>query len=231
MEEYVRAAIRIGLKEIVFLEHLEEAIVGNRRTWLDDRDFDAYFAEGERLRTIFGEQIKIGLGVECGYNPEAGKRLRERLLARHWDQIGISCHFLRLDNQPEHLNLFSRREENLQLARQQNPTELLTRYFATLSEGIDALPATKVCHLDGALRWLPEIQLSSQHHEQIGLLLEKMRKKELALEVNTSGITIRGEQFPQTSIISQAQKIGVSLCLGSDAHQPADVGQYFQRFC
>ncbi len=71
MEEYVQAAIQKKLKKIIFLEHMEEGIrYFQGKTWLSEDDFDAYFAEGQRLRSTYAAEIEIGLGVECGYNPD-----------------------------------------------------------------------------------------------------------------------------------------------------------------
>jgi histidinol-phosphatase (PHP family) len=230
MEEYVQAAIGAGLKELVFLEHMEACIVSGNRTWLTESDFEAYEQEGKRLRDIYGNKISIGLGVECGYNPTGLRELRELLAARSWDQIGLSCHFLWLADENSHLNLFSRREKNLALARRYHPQELLTRYFDLLLEGVELLPVTKVCHLDGALRWLPELQCTAEHYNQIDALLAAMLAKRVGLEINTSGIPIRGEQFPATPILNRARELGIHLILGSDAHRPAEVARHFELF-
>jgi histidinol-phosphatase (PHP family) len=229
MEEYVLAAIGHGLKEIIFLEHMEEGIESERVTWLSDADFQSYFNEGERLQRRYGDRITIGMGVECGYNPDCGEELRRRLLARPWAQIGLSCHFLRTEEASAHLNLFSRNPESLRLARAYGPDRLLSQYFANLTEAVETLPGTKVCHLDGALRFLAEISLSESHYRQIDHLLHRMQARGLALELNTSGLTIRGEIFPNRRILARARELGLALVLGSDAHRPQEVAGHFHR--
>ena len=64
MEEYVQAGLKQGLKQIIFLEHLETGIEYFETTWLSDRDFDRYFAEGWLLQKKYQGAIQIGLGVE-----------------------------------------------------------------------------------------------------------------------------------------------------------------------
>lgn len=227
MEDYVQAAIDKGLQKIIFLEHMEQGIDSESTTWLSEQDFDTYFSEGERLQHIYSNRIEIGLGVECGYNPEHGKELQERLAARQWDQIGISCHFLRLKNTGTHLNLFSRKKEYVQLALQEGVEQLLDRYFATLTEAVQYLPGTMLCHLDGGLRWVPELTLTEGHYSRIDRLLQTVRKNNMAIEINSSGIDIRGEQFPNRRILSMAEGYGIPFLFGSDAHKPGDVGRYF----
>ena len=51
----------------------------------------------------------------------------------------------------------------------------------------------------------------------------------MALEINTSGFDYRGAAFPAPWIISEALKRGITLRAGSDAHQPSEVGRYFEQ--
>jgi histidinol-phosphatase (PHP family) len=227
MEEYVQAAIARGLRKLIFLEHMEEGISSPVTTWLSEKDFDNYFSEGKRLKDQYESQIEIGLGVECGYNPDYGDLLGTRLRSRHWDQVGISCHFLKVEGIEHHINLFSRKKENIQLARQAGAEHLLDRYFTALTDAVRRLPGTMLCHLDGALRFLPEIQLTKYHYELIDKLLRAVRAKQMSLEINSSGLAIRNEQFPTRRIIAMADSYDIPFLFGSDAHRPEDVGRYF----
>ncbi len=226
----MRTAVEKGLQKIVFLEHMEEGIQPlARRTWLTEQDFEDYFALGHRLQAKYAGLIDIGLGVECGYNPEHSGQIIDRLGRRSWDQIGISCHFMKVAGRAEHLNMFSRRSENIQFARQVGPEKILSYYFAALTEAVRLLPGTMLCHLDGALRYIPGIRLTESHYRQIDGLLQAVRDKKMVLEINSSGLAIRHEQFPNNRIIAMAKSYHIPLVLGSDAHKPEDVGRYFDR--
>jgi histidinol-phosphatase (PHP family) len=228
MEEYVQAAIRKKLKKIIFLEHMEEGICSVQgKTWLSEDDFDGYFSEGLRLRTKYEDEIEIGLGVECGYNPDCSDLLLTRLARRRWDQIGISCHFLKIDGMPHHLNMFSRKEVSVQLARLIGAEKILDRYFTDLTEAVRFLPGTMLCHLDAALRFLPEVSLSESHYVLIDTLLQAVSDNALAIEINSSGFAIRQEQFPNRRILRMAKSYDIPFVFGSDAHKPDEVGRYF----
>jgi len=229
MEDYVLASIRKGLDGIIFLEHMEEGIVDNERTWLTEKDFDYYFSEGERLQEKYSGQLTIGLGVECGYNPDCEQELISRLAGRDWDEIGISCHFVKPEGYKGHLNLFSRNKQSLDKIRKFDPEVLLDIYFDTLLKAVSALPGTILCHLDGALRFLPGPNLTDNHLEKIQQILLAVRKKEMSMELNTSGVVIRGEQFPARSILEMAISCKIPLTFGSDSHKPESVGQYFKE--
>lgn len=229
MEEYVQSAISSGITSITFLEHLEADIHWKKRTWLTDELFDDYFVEGARLQELYAGRIKIGLGVECGWNREQRQQLREKLMARNWAEIGISCHFLKIPGHRNHLNLFSRSEEDQQLIIDLGAEEIFSRYLNALLEAVEYLPATKLCHLDGAMRHIKGWHLTERHLKQIDSLLRLVKAKGMKLEINTSGFPLRGEQFPALPILLKARTLGLEFIMGSDAHRPEDVGQEFQR--
>lgn len=227
MEEYVLAGIDKGLSKLIFLEHMEEGVVIPQSSWLSEEDFDYYFKEGRRLQEKYNREITIGLGVECGYNPLYSKKLQQRLAKREWDQIGISCHFLKIDGETNHLNLLSKKPESVNRANLLYSSALFNSYLDMLTEAVVELSGTLLCHLDAAFRWVENHTISDEQYDKIDRLLEIAAGKKMALEINTSGISIRKEPFPNNRIVNLAQKHGMSIMLGSDAHHPQDVGRYF----
>ena len=55
-------------------------------------------------------------------------------------------------------------------------------------------------------------------------LLETIRDRGMALEINTSGFVNRGHPYPADWIIREALRLGIPLEAGSDAHSPEYVG-------
>jgi histidinol-phosphatase (PHP family) len=227
MEEYVLGGIAAGLKEIVFLEHMEAGVHYFESTWLTEADFDIYFAEGQRLQEKFKKSIRVSLGVEVGYSPTHKEELLERLARRKWDRVGISYHFMPIPGKKYHLNLVSRKKENILAIQSIGCERVLTDYFTTLTEAVAFLPGTVLCHLDAALRFQPEITINKTYQRQIRKLLKTVKKKGMALEINTSGFNIRGTPFPAPFIIQEALALEIPLLPGSDAHKPEDVGRNF----
>ncbi len=229
MEDYVRASIDRGLRRITFLEHLEAGIDYAPKTWLTDQDFTFYFAEGERLRSVYGKRLHIELGVEVGYNPEQVEVILQRLSRFRWDRIGLSYHFHRLPGTSYHLNLLSNKKKNLEIMEHQGSDLLLGHYFDALLEAVERIPAHVLCHLDAGLRHLPGRRFTAAHREQIERLLQAVKRHSMALEINTSGYEITGQPFPPAEIIARARQLGIPLLPGSDAHRPTDVGRFFDR--
>jgi len=227
MEEYVQTGIEKGLNRIIFLEHFEIGITYFESTWLSRDDFVLYQTEGHRLREKYQQDIEVGIGVEVGYNPDHVEETIEFLQTYEWDWIGLSYHFLKTEE--FYANLVSRRQTNLDALGKIGLDKVITNYLQTLLRAVEYIPANMLCHLDAVLRHHPEISFSPQHQGLFRDLLEKMVKKKMALEVNTSGFSIRGEPFPALTILKEAIRLGVPLVPGSDAHRPGDVGRHFDK--
>jgi len=227
MEEYVLAACAKGLKRLIFLEHFETGIDYIETTWLTPADFMVYFDRGRALQKKYGDRIDIGLGVEVGYNPERIEETLTFLRQHQWDRIGLSYHFLRHGN--HHLNLLSRRPENITEASRLGVSKIVTTYLEGLRQAIGQLPVTVLCHLDAALRHHPDILFDATHQGQMRAILHELASRGIALEINTSGFDHRGQSFPPPWLIDEARALDIQLVAGSDAHRPQDVGRYFDR--
>ena len=229
MEEYVRQAIKNGLRVICFLEHMEEGIDHQRQTWLTEKDFDCYCRDVDQLKRQYAEEITIRLGVEVGYNPDCQDELLQRLHAREWDHIGISVHYLKVPERKTHINLFSGRETYLSSLSVNEASLLARQYFATLKQGAEVLPGNSICHIDGALRFFQERDMLHPPWDLIDDLLQSIKHQGLSVEINTSGIRHRGEQYPSSAILRKVLQKRIPVIAGSDAHKPEDVGRYFDQ--
>jgi len=227
MEEYVQAAIDCGLRRLIFLEHLETGINYFESTWLTDDDFDYYHREGQRLKKKYRQDIEIGLGVEVGYNPKGKEELLQKLSRHCWDRVGISYHFLETGS--GHLNMVSRKQENIDALDEFGVEKVLHLYYRGLRQAVEELPGNILCHLDAVLRHHPSIPFTDEHIQLIDDLLDAVARKNMAVEINTSGYRLRSEPFPSQYFLKKVIKRGIPIVAGSDAHRPEDVGRFFDR--
>jgi len=225
MAEYVTAAIRRGLHTIIFLEHLEAGIKNDRRTWLNEHDIATYFATGQQLQRQYGERISILLGVEIGWNPHAVNELQDVLQKFPWQWRGLSCHFYWNGNR--HLNLVSHNPDELNQLVRIGPDQILSHYFQQIIRAHQIIDCDVVCHLDAALRHVPGINLTADHLQLVQTLFQDMARKGTRLEINTSGMAMRGLPFPDPELTGLALSFGIRLQAGSDAHHPDQVGRFF----
>lgn len=226
MEEYVLAGIRRNLHTICFLEHLETNILGYDRIWLTDREFDLYRDEGERLKARYKDAINIRLGVEAGFNPECPETIRRRLGQYDWDRIGISYHFLKIGER--HYNLVSRSKECLAAFTSYGVEHTIHAYLDGVLQAITHLPGDLLCHLDAVLRHHRQVTFTADHEKKIETILQTLKIKKMALEVNASGFPVRGEPFPGRALLKKAIAAGVRLEAGSDSHHPDSVGNFLE---
>jgi len=230
MEEYVTSAIINGLQEIVFLEHMEAGVHYFESTWLTEEDFDTYFTIGKELQQKYNKQIRISLGVEVGYSTSHNDELLERLSRRKWDRIGVSYHFMEHPEKGKyHLNLLSSKTTNKEAIVKVGCEYIFSNYLNTLTEAVYTLPGTVLCHLDAALRHQPGCTLDERYMKQIKGLLQAVKQKGMALEINTAGFSKRRIPYPAPFIIEEAVRLDIPLLPGSDAHRPQDVGRDFDK--
>lgn len=227
MEEFVLVAIERGLQRLIFLEHFEVGISYFESTWLTADQFGQYWQEGLALKEKYKGRIKVGLGVEVGYNPLCIAETKEFLKSYPWDRVGLSCHFFY--HKGRHINMLSRKKVNLDEFSRIGISNIFDGYLNNLLEAVCLIPAEVLCHLDAALRHHHQVKFEQKHIELIRQILTQAAARKIALEVNTSGFPIRGEPFPSYAILKMAQKQGLELVAGSDAHCPRDVGRYFDR--
>jgi len=60
--------------------------------------------------------------------------------------------------------------------------------------------------------------------------VEKIAKKNIAVEVNTSGYDYpANEAFPSFYILNKCCKAGIGITIGSDAHDPESIGRHYEK--
>lgn len=108
--------------------------------------------------------------------------------------------------------------------------DIIQAYFAHLTIGAlsgryHSMSHPDVIRLYGTLK---RPFRARDHESAIHRFLEALRDHDVCMEVNTSGLT-KGDflAHPEPDILRWAQELGVKLTLGSDAHSPESVGQFF----
>ncbi|MFO7761207.1 MAG: histidinol-phosphatase [Thermodesulfobacteriota bacterium] len=228
IEDYVQAALKRGLAGIVFLEHFETAISYFETTWLSPEDFRFYQQELQRLQKKYEGRIAIGIGVEAGYNPEHPEKIRSFLNTFSWDRVGLSYHYLKLDS-GRHVNMVSRKTSNIELLAEKGASRVVDEYLRGLLEAVKQIDADVVCHLDAVMRHHNDAVFAQKNYDTVRDIFKIMIEKGMALEVNTSGFPQRGKPYPAPEMLKMAMNMGIRLTPGSDAHNPCDVGRYFEK--
>ena len=233
VDEFCKAALDIGLKEIAFTTHLDTDRVAEdcyvnvkgenvdiaSSVWFEDYESTIRVA-GDRYQE---EGLRVLLGVEVDCFPGVQGALPERFFSTDFDFIIGSVHLI------DHIAIsaYGRADEAF---RKYSMDELGVRYFSLLLDSIDLEIFDVLAHIDLYRRYGEGFYGEAIHNlwkPHLGELSRKMLAKRVGFEVNTSSLR-RGMQqpMPEDRIIRALREEGINtVTVGSDAHTPSDVGK------
>ncbi len=173
----------------------------------------------EEARARMGGRIVLPWGVELGQATQVPERAAEVLADEDYDFIIGSLHNIR-----GQLDFCMVPYESAA-----HCDALLGAYLDELEEMIDAVPFDVVGHVEYPLRYMrrrfPEVSFAG-HEERLRAVLRKAAERGKGIEINTKAL--RGAQAVDTEqpylLRLWREEGGTLLTLGSDAHNPDDVG-------
>jgi histidinol-phosphatase (PHP family) len=219
MEAYIQKAVDIGLKEICFLDHLIISEPGNKLS-MTPGEVPFYFQAIQLLKHKYRNIINVKAGLEVDFCPEHTDLVRDIVGMYSFDVIGSSLHFL------DGINVVS---HGSQWSRGGNDTDhIYGLYLEKFDKMLDYNYYDIICHFD-LLKKFGRRPLKT-FDKEINEILSKIKKKNLSLELNTSGYNHPvNEAYPSREIIEKCFEKGIFFTLGSDAHKPESVGQHYDK--
>lgn len=237
VQEFCQKAFEIGLHEITFTNHYEimpsrkdrmgHFMLGGERVPAGP---DAVKRMIEELReageAYFPAGLKVRVGLEVGWDISLYDRLAKELSEFDLDFVIGSVHDI--DDDP-----ILERAYAPQFFQNRPIEAWIAKYFKKAEEIADSGLFNVLAHLDVYKRYgLPVYgdALRVAHKPFLARLFEKMKKSDLALEINTSGIRHGvGEYYPSVDILNEARRAEVFIAgLGSDAHAPEQLALDFE---
>ncbi len=212
-DEYLAAARERQLCEMGISDHL--CLRPTRWAMLPE-NLSAWKKRMKSLKKLENGTCKIRTGLEVDYFPDHEEEIRKILKDLPLDYVIGSVHFLgswNFDSSPDGYNEWELRnvyEYYYNLVRK-----------AALSGLFDIIG-----HFDLVKKF--GHRLISGSEELVVPVLETIRDADIAIELNTSGMNKPcREYYPTRTILEWCHQLGIPVTLGSDAHNPVDVGQYF----
>ncbi len=218
MEDYVRQAFEMGLKEIGFADHfpldLLDYIPKNQVTMAKE-ELDAYIEDVLALAAKH-TKLNIRLGVEVDYLPGKEETIRRLLAAYPFDYVIGSVHFLEgwdfthpaQAKRFEEISVLSAYEE----------------YFALIKKVISSQLFDIIGHIDIVKKFGYHVA-GDANTRLVAEVVRVLKEADVCVEVNTSGWRAPvGEQYPARAFLEDCFSQGIPVTLGSDAHTPHDVG-------
>ncbi|MFN8524402.1 MAG: histidinol-phosphatase HisJ family protein [Chloroflexota bacterium] len=219
MQAYVDQAIRVGLPEMGFSDHIF-------MYWLDperrdpelamrEDEFTQYVEDVDALRRRHSE-IEIRLSVEADFIPGAEETLKRILDAHPFDYVLGSVHFIGDWGMDDSRQIKGYDSWDID--------ELYETYFDLICRGAESGFFDTIAHLDVVKKFGHRSRTDPR--DLYARVARRLAATEVAVEVNTAGLRKPvGELYPHLDLLKACREAGVPATLGSDAHKPEEVGK------
>lgn len=239
VEESVKSAVEKGLGGICFTDHCDFYVPDIKEKTgpavAEVFDVRAQQAEIDRVGALVAEgafgraaakKFKVLKGIEIGLGENDRELNRNLLGAQRFDQVTASVHYLE-DTDPYYGHYY----------KGKNWKEAYGRYLETLLREMKWLGDFDVMgHFDYVVRYAPYPKESILYKDFPGLMDEILRyliENGKGLEINTKSYRQYGLRTPQLDrdiLVRYLELGGEIICLGSDSHEPGQVGTKFDYY-
>ncbi len=214
--DFAAHALRVGLTEIGFADHAPSRPDFDPDHRMSLRQFPDYVKQVNKLRKRFPD-LTIRVGVEADMHPGFEPFLEKLRRDFPVEFVIGSVHYA------GDYFVFTESDSGSPSAS----IEQVCSYVDLVRHGLASGLVDVAGHLDVIKFGLPHLR--DEIRDLCLPLLETIRTLELVMEVNTSGLRKHLEEtYPEPDLIHAAARLGIPVCLGSDAHRPGDVGAGFE---
>ncbi|NUU59255.1 histidinol-phosphatase HisJ [Paenibacillus agri] len=229
LEEYVKRGIELGLEQMGLSDHLPLIHVDPASYYpemaMPLSELPCYVEECLSLKERYRGIIDLRVGLEADYIEGYEEQIRELLSPYPWDYLIGSVHFLG--------------EWDITDFRQvhgwegKDPLDVYRKYYDAVRKSALSGLYDIIGHMDVIKRFgygpqSPEGRAEVKELERSAL--QAIAKSGIAMELNASGLTKPcAEMFPAEHVLQEALALGIPLTLGSDAHDPAKLGEGLQE--
>jgi histidinol-phosphatase (PHP family) len=217
-DDYIQEAVKKNLKEIGFSDHAPLPENLRKGITMLPEETELYIKLIEEKRQQYKDKIEIKIGFEIDF-PIMESLDRKYLHDPRLDYLIGSCHFLGdwAFDSPRGVDEFKNRDID----------QAYKEYYKIISKLIQSGLFNIVAHFDLMKKFghRPTIDLT---HIIENLASSVSKNKNMAIEINTAGLRKPVEEiYPADNIIEIFYKMNTPITLGSDSHNPDEVGYYF----
>jgi len=239
IEDYILKGIQLNLNVIGSSDHFPYEYLRTEIPSLGDipyeeyamplYDLDSYILQLENLREKYADQINVRFAFEIDYFKHQDYVLN-KYLKKYIDKLDYilgSVHVLfgkagtfAFDD-GRFLNKYKEYEVN---------DEIYIEFYKSLQEMIKSptFELDIVTHFDLPKKFDKRVEDKDMVMEKVIETLELVKKRDLTIEINTSGLRKKvKEQYPSIDIIKKIYELDIPILLGSDAHDPLHISYKF----
>jgi histidinol-phosphatase (PHP family) len=215
--DYVREAIRKGLTEIGFSDHMPLLHIRDEGLTMAPDELPIY-AELVRDVQESVESMEIRFGIEMDYIAGQMDEVWEAAAPYEFDYVYGALHYL------DGWDFGDSRRLSSYVGK--NPDDMYVRYFELFCEAVEKGGFDIMAHPDLVKKH--GVRTSLPVDEMYREAAEALAEHDVAIEVNSSGLRKKAQElYPALDFLKTCVERGVAVTLGSDAHAPQQVGMDF----
>ncbi|MEC5424621.1 histidinol-phosphatase HisJ family protein [Virgibacillus sp. C22-A2] len=213
MEKTIEQAIKFGMKEICFTEHIDYEYPD--KSIIFEFDLAAYDKKIKEMQSVYADRISVKKGLEIGVQPHLLQRYNELLNKEYFDFVICSMHTT--EKKDLHSGDFFK-NKTVDKAYEAYYNELL--YCVKNYKEFNILG-----HLDLVKRYTKQ-NSKYDFHDIIKSIFQEIIYAGKGIEINTSGFRYGLENgMPSSDILKLYKECGGEIItVGSDSHVETTVG-------
>lgn len=240
-ESYVEEALKHGLEEMSFTEHMPFP-----SDFLDDKKFqdecapskevmEQYFKEVEKLKEKYKDRIKINIGLEVDFI-EGMEEQTKKLLTQygpHLEDGLLSVHFLKTGDKYTDIDGKEGFEKAVQYYG--SVEKVYDKYYETLLKAVrydlGKYKPKRIGHPNLIRIFIKLYPIEYKNFELLDKLAKAIKENDYEVDVNTSGLRkiYCGEIYVGDAFKELVDKYEIKKVYGSDSHTASDVARDFDK--
>jgi len=239
-EQYIEKAIQNQFTHLTFTEHAPAPngfidTVPEQDSFMKYEDLESYIIDLQKLKVKYAKFITIRIGLEVDYIEDFENETQILLdeIGSHLDDSILSVHFLLfnqkyecIDYSPETFTDFTKEVGSV--------TKVYQSYYDTVRKSIfsdlGAFKPIRIGHPTLIHKFQLTLQEKVDDHDLIIRTLNDIHTQGYQIDFNSAGLAKKYclETYPPFSYANYAEKVGIPLIFGSDAHRSHDLHQYYE---
>ena len=217
VRDYITAAVDKGLSYIGISDHTpffaEKDDHSSPEASMAKSEFPVYIQEVLALKKEFAGRIEVLLGVEADYLPDSHDLYQHILRSYPFDYVIGSVHDF------DRVSLYD--ADYWERLSPEGRLQLKETYYRYIAQSAASGLYDILGHVDALNRYFPGYaELRTEAADQT---LQVIAEHDIVMEINSSDEL----WVPDGWMLERALHYGVKVTFGSDAHEPARVGEYF----
>ncbi|MDF2880705.1 MAG: hisK [Clostridiaceae bacterium] len=236
---YIKKALKVGLKEITFTEHMplpwnfmDPEFLKTCAPALDK--IHEYFNELDYVKSKYKDTIKINTGLEVDYIDDCDERIKE-MLNKYGEKLEdsiLSVHFIKIDQEYFCVDVSPEGFGTL-VEKLGGVDKVYDRYYETLLKAVKSdlgpFKPKRIGHATLVRIFNKQYPLEYRNVKLLEEIVREIKERNYEIDYNTAGTRkpYCNEIYPSGIFADLVQRYKVNIVYGSDAHTASQVGYNF----